>query len=260
MLKFTKDHEWLRVDGDVGVVGITPFAQEQLGDLVFVELPSVGATFEKGAVAATVESVKAASDVYAPVGGRNHRGERQARRGARPRECATDRQWLAVQDQDRRSRRDRGPARRSGLRAIDGVGRRSLICKARRATARPGRKHFDDFVFQEFGRAGGQPSSGRQLFSCQCRHRRGDHRSAGRDCGHRSPCRQAFDQGHHLPRRLQGASSVSDSQPRSLGPARKKRRPAGHTPLPTTRDTSSREGLPSSFRSGSGTAPPADRM
>jgi glycine cleavage system H protein len=69
MLKFTKDHEWLRMDGDVAVVGITPFAQEKLGDLVFVELPKVGARFDKGAVAATVESVKAASDVYAPVGG-----------------------------------------------------------------------------------------------------------------------------------------------------------------------------------------------
>jgi glycine cleavage system H protein len=69
MLKYTQDHEWLRLDGDVATIGITPFAQKQLGDLVFVELPSVGASFEKGAVAATVESVKAASEVYAPVGG-----------------------------------------------------------------------------------------------------------------------------------------------------------------------------------------------
>jgi glycine cleavage system H protein len=69
MLKFTKDHEWLRMEGNIATVGITPFAQEKLGDLVFVELPSVGATFEKGAVAATVESVKAAADVYAPVAG-----------------------------------------------------------------------------------------------------------------------------------------------------------------------------------------------
>jgi glycine cleavage system H protein len=69
MLKYTKDHEWLRMDGDVATVGITPFAQEKLGDLVYVELPSVGATFVAGAPAATVESVKAASDVYAPVGG-----------------------------------------------------------------------------------------------------------------------------------------------------------------------------------------------
>jgi glycine cleavage system H protein len=69
MLRFTKDHEWLRMEGALATVGITPFAQEKLGDLVFVELPSVGATFQKGAVAATVESVKAAADVYAPVAG-----------------------------------------------------------------------------------------------------------------------------------------------------------------------------------------------
>ena len=69
MLRFTKDHEWLRMEGDVAAVGITPFAQEKLGDLVFVELPSVGTTFDTGAVAATVESVKAAADVYAPVAG-----------------------------------------------------------------------------------------------------------------------------------------------------------------------------------------------
>jgi glycine cleavage system H protein len=69
MLKYTQDHEWLRLDGDIATIGITPFAQKQLGDLVFVELPSVGASLDKGAVAATVESVKAASEVYAPVGG-----------------------------------------------------------------------------------------------------------------------------------------------------------------------------------------------
>jgi len=69
MLRFTKDHEWLRMEGDIATVGITPFAQEKLGDLVFVELPSIGATLDQGAVAATVESVKAAADVYAPVAG-----------------------------------------------------------------------------------------------------------------------------------------------------------------------------------------------
>jgi glycine cleavage system H protein len=69
MLRFTRDHEWVRMDGDIATVGITPFAQEKLGDLVFVELPGVGMKLDKGAVAATVESVKAASDVYAPVGG-----------------------------------------------------------------------------------------------------------------------------------------------------------------------------------------------
>ena len=69
MLKFTKDHEWLRVEGGVATVGITPYAQEQLGDIVFVELPAPGKIFSKGAAAAVVESVKAASDVYSPVSG-----------------------------------------------------------------------------------------------------------------------------------------------------------------------------------------------
>lgn len=69
MLKFTKDHEWLRLDGDVATVGITNHAQEQLGDLVFVEFPADGKTIEPGAVVAVVESVKAASEVYAPVKG-----------------------------------------------------------------------------------------------------------------------------------------------------------------------------------------------
>jgi glycine cleavage system H protein len=69
MIKYTTDHEWIRVEGDIGTVGITPFAQEKLGDLVFVELPSVGASYDKGQTACTVESVKAAADIFAPVGG-----------------------------------------------------------------------------------------------------------------------------------------------------------------------------------------------
>ena len=69
MLKFTKDHEWLRVEGDTATVGITDYAQGQLGDLVFVELPAAGRTLAKGEAAAVVESVKAASDVYAPLSG-----------------------------------------------------------------------------------------------------------------------------------------------------------------------------------------------
>ncbi|RVJ88585.1 glycine cleavage system protein H, partial [Sinorhizobium meliloti] len=64
MLKFTEEHEWLKIDGDVATVGITEHAAGQLGDLVFVELPEAGASFSKGDSAATVESVKAASDVY----------------------------------------------------------------------------------------------------------------------------------------------------------------------------------------------------
>jgi glycine cleavage system H protein len=69
MLKFTKDHEWLRIAGDIATVGITHHAQEQLGDLVFIELPAPGSNYERGAAAAVVESVKAASDVYAPISG-----------------------------------------------------------------------------------------------------------------------------------------------------------------------------------------------
>jgi glycine cleavage system H protein len=66
---FTEDHEWIRVEGGVATVGITDYAQEQLGDLVFVELPEVGRKLAKGDVAVVVESVKAASDVYAPADG-----------------------------------------------------------------------------------------------------------------------------------------------------------------------------------------------
>jgi glycine cleavage system H protein len=66
---FTEDHEWLSVEGGIATVGITDYAQEQLGDLVFVELPEVGKKLSKGETAVVVESVKAASDVYAPVDG-----------------------------------------------------------------------------------------------------------------------------------------------------------------------------------------------
>ncbi len=68
-MKYTEDHEWVKAEGDSATIGITSHAAEQLGDLVFVELPAVGATFSKGDTAATVESVKAASDILAPVDG-----------------------------------------------------------------------------------------------------------------------------------------------------------------------------------------------
>ena len=68
-LKYSKDHEWVRVEGDVGTVGISDYAQEQLGDVVYVELPEVGTTVAQNEEAAVVESVKAASEVYAPVSG-----------------------------------------------------------------------------------------------------------------------------------------------------------------------------------------------
>ena len=67
--RYTKDHEWIRLDGDVATVGITEHAQSQLGDIVFVELPEIGRKVDQGGEAAVVESVKAASDVYAPVSG-----------------------------------------------------------------------------------------------------------------------------------------------------------------------------------------------
>ena len=67
--RFTEDHEWIVTDGDIGTVGISDYAQEQLGDIVYVELPEVGNMIAKGDEAAVVESVKAASEVYAPVTG-----------------------------------------------------------------------------------------------------------------------------------------------------------------------------------------------
>ena len=70
MIKYTEDHEWITVEGDIATVGITEHAQDALGDVVFVELPEVGATLVPKAVAGVVESVKAAADVYMPVSGK----------------------------------------------------------------------------------------------------------------------------------------------------------------------------------------------
>ncbi len=67
--KYSKDHEWVTVEGDTGTVGISDHAQEQLGDVVYVEVPEAGATLEQGGQAATIESVKAASEIYSPVSG-----------------------------------------------------------------------------------------------------------------------------------------------------------------------------------------------
>ena len=75
-LYFTKDHEWIRVEGDQATVGISDHAQEQLGDIVFVEVPEAGRRVSKGQEAAVVESVKAASDVYSPVSGEVTEGNR----------------------------------------------------------------------------------------------------------------------------------------------------------------------------------------
>ena len=68
-LKFTKDHEWIRVEGDIAVVGVTDFAQSELGDIVFVEVETVGETLEQGEVFGTIEAVKTVSDLFLPVSG-----------------------------------------------------------------------------------------------------------------------------------------------------------------------------------------------
>ena len=67
--RYAEDHEWVKIDGDAAVIGISDYAQDQLGDVVFVELPQVGAVFDKGAEFGTVESVKAVSELYMPIGG-----------------------------------------------------------------------------------------------------------------------------------------------------------------------------------------------
>ena len=68
-VKYSQEHEWIRVEGDVGTIGITQYAQEQLGDVVFVEVPQAGRKVAKGEACAVVESVKAASDIYSPISG-----------------------------------------------------------------------------------------------------------------------------------------------------------------------------------------------
>ena len=69
-LRYTKEHEWVRVEGDIAVIGITDHAQQELGDIVYVDLPKLGASVEKGKSFGSVESVKAVSDIYAPVSGK----------------------------------------------------------------------------------------------------------------------------------------------------------------------------------------------
>lgn len=68
-VRFTKEHEWVKIDGDVATIGISDYAQKELGDVVYVELPSVGDEFGKGDACSNIESVKAVSDIYAPIGG-----------------------------------------------------------------------------------------------------------------------------------------------------------------------------------------------
>ena len=103
-IKYTKEHEWIRVEGDVATVGITEYAQEQLGDVVFVDCPQAGRKVAKGEACAVVESVKAASDIYAPGRRRGGRGQRRAGRRAGRRQRRRRGQGLVLQDQARRTR------------------------------------------------------------------------------------------------------------------------------------------------------------
>ena len=96
--RFTKDHEWVRLDGSVATIGITDHAQEALGDIVFVELPEAGRAVAAGEACAVVESVKAASDVYAPLTGTDHRAQRSRRRRPGARQPRRRRRRLVLQD------------------------------------------------------------------------------------------------------------------------------------------------------------------
>ena len=134
-MRFTKDHEYVRVDGAVGTVGISDYAQQQLGDVVFVELPAIGEIRQKGAPAAVVESVKAASDIYSPVGGEvvavndavqaDDQPDQRRRAGTR----------LVVPAQTQRSERTRRPDGRRRLRRISQdhrLSRRDALSASRR--------------------------------------------------------------------------------------------------------------------------------
>ena len=114
---YTADHEWLRIEGDVATIGITDYAQSQLGDVVFVELPKVGRSLKKAEAAAVVESVKAASDVYAPISGEvlEVNDALAAEPGAG--QFRRRRRGVVLQDEDRRQERTRRPDGRGRLQA-----------------------------------------------------------------------------------------------------------------------------------------------
>ena len=112
---YTSDHEWLSIEGDIATIGVTDYAQSQLGDVVFVELPKVGRSLKKAEAAAVVESVKAASDVYAPISGEVL--EVNDALAADPRwSIPTPAARLVLQDEDRRQERTRRPDGRGRLR------------------------------------------------------------------------------------------------------------------------------------------------
>ncbi len=139
-LLFSKDHEWVKLDGDVATIGITDYAQSSLGDIVYVELPRVGATLTQFAGIGVVESVKAVSDIFTPLGGEVL--EINAALEGDPALVNRDPfgERLVLQGQARRRRREEQPACRHGLRQADrrGVANRRFGCTPRipRATSR----------------------------------------------------------------------------------------------------------------------------
>ena len=116
--RFTDQHEWVRLDGDEATVGITDYAAEQLGDVVFVELPEAGRKVGQGGEAAVVESVKAASEVYAPIGGEVTEANAALADGSGQGQCRSGRRGLVLQAEIADKRRvrqadDRGPVCRN---------------------------------------------------------------------------------------------------------------------------------------------------
>ncbi len=94
---YSREHEWVRVEDDICVLGITEFAQQELGEVVFVELPEVGQVFDAGDEIGTIESVKAVAEVYTPGGRRDRRGQRRRRRRSRAAQRGPARRGLAGQ-------------------------------------------------------------------------------------------------------------------------------------------------------------------
>ncbi len=147
--RYTRDHEWISLEGDTATVGISDYAQEQLGDIVFVELPAVGKKLDKGAEVAVVESVKAASEVYAPVAGEVVGRQRRARERAGLGQHRSGRRRLVHQDQGRQRRRRRGA---DGHRRLSGVSPDDLIDAASCMTPCPEMTLTMPRVTSAFGR------------------------------------------------------------------------------------------------------------
>ena len=116
-LKYHAEHDWARIEGDQATFGITWYAQDALGEVVFFDPPEVGTQVAKDQSYAEVESVKAVSDVFAPLSGRDHRGERGARRQPREHQRGPLRRWLDGEGAPVRPVRGRPPARREPTRS-----------------------------------------------------------------------------------------------------------------------------------------------